>query len=73
MIICICNNISEREIRQVVDLGVTSMSELRDGLGAATCCGKCRDCATQFLRECLSSKADGCNSLQRLPSTLIGA
>ncbi|CAN5194968.1 hypothetical protein BH11PSE11_BH11PSE11_25590 [soil metagenome] len=57
MIVCICNNISEREVRQAVDLGVTSMSELSDGLGVATCCGKCRECATQYLSECVDRKA----------------
>ena len=33
MIVCVCNNISDREIRQAVDLGITSMDELRSDLG----------------------------------------
>jgi bacterioferritin-associated ferredoxin len=41
MIVCVCNNISDREIRQAVDLGLSSMDELRRDLGVATCCGKC--------------------------------
>jgi len=52
MIVCVCNNISDRRIRQAVDSGITSMPELRDQLGVGTCCGKCHSCAKQVLREC---------------------
>jgi bacterioferritin-associated ferredoxin len=47
MIVCVCNNISDREIRQAADLGLSSMDELRRDLGVATCCGKCADYAEQ--------------------------
>lgn len=57
MIICVCNNISEREIQQAVELGVTSMSELHNDLGVATCCGKCFACAKHVLNESLESNA----------------
>jgi bacterioferritin-associated ferredoxin len=49
MIVCVCNNISDREIRQAVDLGLSSMEELSRDLGVATCCGQCADCAKQVL------------------------
>ena len=55
MIVCVCNNISDREIRQAVDLGLTTMAELREDLGVATCCGKCASCAKQVLAEHLES------------------
>lgn len=51
MIVCVCNNISDREIRQAIDLGITSMAELRRDLGIATCCGKCAPCAKEVLSE----------------------
>jgi len=54
MIVCICNNISERKIRQAVDAGATTMPKLRDSLGVGTCCGKCHACAKSVLRECLA-------------------
>jgi bacterioferritin-associated ferredoxin len=53
MIVCVCNNVSERKIRQAVDEGMRSMSELRDNLAVGTCCGKCNACAKHVLRECL--------------------
>jgi bacterioferritin-associated ferredoxin len=55
MIVCVCNNISDREIRQAVDLGLSSMAELRRDLGVATCCGKCGSCAKQVLNAHLDS------------------
>lgn len=54
MIVCVCNNVSERKIRQAVDSGITRMSELRDELEVGTCCGKCHSCAKRVLRECLA-------------------
>lgn len=55
MIVCICNNVSDKKIRQSVDAGVTSMAELRDQLGVGTCCGKCHSCAKRVLRDCLDN------------------
>jgi bacterioferritin-associated ferredoxin len=56
MIVCVCNNISDREIAQAVELGATSMDALRADLGVATCCGNCLECANEVLRQNL---ADG--------------
>jgi bacterioferritin-associated ferredoxin len=55
MIVCVCNNISDREIRLAVDLGLHTMAELRRDLGVATCCGKCHSCAKEVLQEHLES------------------
>jgi bacterioferritin-associated ferredoxin len=49
MIVCVCNNISDREIRQAIDLGLTSMDELRRDLGVSTCCGRCEAYAEKVL------------------------
>ncbi|HEU4845256.1 MAG TPA: (2Fe-2S)-binding protein [Burkholderiaceae bacterium] len=49
MIVCVCNNISDREIRQAAELGLSNMDELREQLGVATCCGQCADCARGVL------------------------
>ena len=56
MIVCVCNNISDREIRQAVQLGVRSMVQLRNELGVGTCCGKCQGCAKKVLREGLQAQ-----------------
>lgn len=56
MIVCVCNNISDREIRQAVDLGISSIAELRQELGVGTMCGKCVSYAREVLHEHLDSK-----------------
>lgn len=55
MIVCVCNNISDREIRQAVELGITTMEELSAGLGVATCCGQCATYAEEVLNEHLAT------------------
>jgi bacterioferritin-associated ferredoxin len=57
MIVCVCNNVSEKEIRQAIELGATNMVALQRDLGVATCCGSCHDCAKQVLAETLEVSA----------------
>lgn len=68
MIVCVCNNVSDRKIRQAVDDGVTTMSELRTEFGVGACCGKCHSCAKQVLREALAESAEAAQ-----PVMLFGA
>ncbi|MBK5937544.1 MAG: bacterioferritin-associated ferredoxin [Halorhodospira halophila] len=52
MYVCICNAVTERQIREAVACGCASMRELRTRLGVAGCCGKCGPEARQLLGEC---------------------
>jgi bacterioferritin-associated ferredoxin len=52
MYICICNAITDKQIRRAAKAGVTSMSALQAELGVATGCGSCRDAASSILSEC---------------------
>lgn len=52
MYICICNGITEREIRGAASLGSTSLSDLRRDLGVGSCCGKCEPEARRIIGEC---------------------
>jgi bacterioferritin-associated ferredoxin len=56
MIVCVCNNISDREIRQAAELGISSMAELHRELGVGTCCAKCVSYAREVLNEHLDGK-----------------
>lgn len=69
MIVCICNNVSDRTIRQAVDAGVTSMVQLRDRLEVGTCCGKCHSCAKRVLRDSLQDAERG-QALSFMPGAL---
>lgn len=57
MIVCVCNNVSEKKIQQAVQTGLSTMAELRTELEVGTCCGKCASCAKRVLRESLESAA----------------
>lgn len=62
MLVCVCNYISEQELKDWVDLGGQSLEQVQADLGLGTCCGKCRDCA----RTMISSKL-----AQRHPTTSL--
>jgi len=53
MYVCICNAVTESEIRGAVKLGVRSLAGLSASLGVATCCGRCSECARSVLSESL--------------------
>lgn len=52
MFVCVCNAVTDREIRQCAELGVSSVADLKDSLGVAACCGRCACAADEILREC---------------------
>jgi bacterioferritin-associated ferredoxin len=51
MFVCVCRGVSDREIRQCADLGVTTLEDLRESMGVASCCGRCASMAEQILAE----------------------
>lgn len=51
MYICICNAVTERQLKECARAGASSLEELAFQLGLGTGCGRCRDCARGVLRE----------------------
>ena len=49
MFVCICNAVSDHEIREHARRGVDSLEELRMRTGCADCCGQCADEAEAVL------------------------
>jgi bacterioferritin-associated ferredoxin len=49
--VCVCNAVTDREIRSCADLGVVTLEDLRVHIGVASCCGRCAMSAEQVLRE----------------------
>jgi len=43
MIICLCNNISEKEIEDAIERGSTKATDVYDALGCKPQCGSCMD------------------------------
>lgn len=53
MIVCVCNAVSDSEIKDWVALGGRTVGQIQADLGLGTCCGKCCDCAAEIIQEAL--------------------
>ena len=51
MYICICNAVTDRQIRTAVESGHCSLGMISRELGVATNCGKCRNEACRVIRD----------------------
>ncbi len=51
MYVCICQAVTDKDIRHAAARGVNSVDQLRDELGVASCCGCCGPLAEQLLAE----------------------
>ena len=49
MIVCICNNISDRQINKAIAEGMLNLEVLKRELGVSTTCGSC----AEFIRQML--------------------
>lgn len=57
MYICVCQGVTDSQIRAEIDAGATSMRDLRRRLGVASQCGTCGKCARHLLKEALRQRA----------------
>lgn len=53
MIVCVCNNVSDSQIRDAVTRGVSSMAQLQADLAVSTQCGTCFEFAFDVLQSCV--------------------
>jgi bacterioferritin-associated ferredoxin len=51
MYVCICNAITDKQIRQAAESGVEDFWELQRTLGVAAGCGSCKEMASAILSE----------------------
>jgi bacterioferritin-associated ferredoxin len=57
MYVCICNAVTENDIRAAAQAGTTDLWRLQTELGVAAGCGTCRDTASSILGEYRSTAA----------------
>ena len=57
MYVCICNGVTDRDIRQAAEAGCRTMTELTMRTGAGANCGSCIEMATQLLDETHTRRA----------------
>lgn len=51
MYVCVCNAVTDGEIRGAIARGARSLADLKSMLAVATCCGRCADSARGLVRE----------------------
>ena len=51
MYVCICNAITDKQIRKAADAGARDLWDLQRELGVAVGCGSCKEMASDILRE----------------------
>jgi bacterioferritin-associated ferredoxin len=49
MYVCLCNNVTDRQIRETVKRGADSLPAVQCQLPVATCCGACEDTAREII------------------------
>lgn len=59
MYICICNAVTDRDIRQAVEKGACSLQCLQEKLAVSTCCGQCAENAEACLESVLREAENG--------------
>lgn len=57
MYVCICNRVSDRDIKASIQEGATTMRELYKKHSLGSQCGKCCQCAKKLLNNELISMA----------------
>ena len=51
MYVCICNGVTDRDIRQAAQAGCGGMAELTMRTGCGACCGSCVGMASETLEQ----------------------
>ena len=59
MYICVCNAVTDSDIKRAVENGANSMQHLKSSLGVSTNCGSCSCDAKRCLNDVLESQLDG--------------
>jgi bacterioferritin-associated ferredoxin len=54
MYVCVCNAVTDSDIRNAVDDGVCTMRQLRQKTGCASTCGCCKELAVEILQQSLA-------------------
>lgn len=60
MYVCICNAITDSEIREARERGIDTLPALSAATGVASCCGMCAEQAHEILTGDNCCDRDGC-------------
>lgn len=66
MYVCICNPVTDSDVRACVSRGACSLPDLQAQLGVALQCGKCATTALEIVREMTGDTARGGRSVDSI-------
>jgi len=69
MYVCICNAVTDRQIRRAVRDGVTTFAELQARLNVSASCGRCESFARGVLAEAVAEALSAAPAGVILPTT----
>lgn len=59
MYVCICNEVTDRQVKEAVDQGARTIRDLNKELCVGNCCGKCASFAKKLIQShAVSEKLD---------------
>ncbi|MFC1777869.1 bacterioferritin-associated ferredoxin [Pseudomonadota bacterium] len=56
MYVCVCNAVTDSDIRNAVDHGVRNLGQLRQATDCGATCGSCNETALEVLHQALTTK-----------------
>ena len=66
MYVCVCNAVTDSDIRSAVGDGVHTLTQLRRTTGCTNNCGCCKETAIEILQQALAEKREVQNLLPLL-------
>ena len=58
MYVCVCQAVTDRQIREAAERGARTLKDLRRDLGVTLDCGRCAACARDCLHEARAKHKD---------------
>ena len=71
MFVCICNAITDKQIRTSAEDGTTDLWGLQARLGVASGCGSCKETASEILAEYRRSANAGTGPVRESPKPQV--
>lgn len=59
MYVCICHGITDRQIRETMDRGAASLTEVQMQVPVGGCCGRCLPTAHEVVEQHLQTQGAG--------------
>lgn len=65
MFVCVCNAITEAQVRESVAAGADTLEALQLETGLGSCCGTCTDVASSYLPGACAKASSACAAAHR--------